>query len=301
MSYAQIDTRAARHLKLARVSADARWLWVQGLCFVQDAKTDGFIPDEAVPALGLPLPAPEFIRELVAGNLWHSVRGGYEIHDYLQWNASAALREQKSQSARTRVARFREREKAARTIDSKVVRQELSAGDFEPPFPIEEPGRPGLAFAPEHPPVRSNGNTLKISSEAPPPNPAMRGHRSALGTPAMDYERLKSRNGYVGVRFNVPMQFHKELVARYGGDEAAAETALAGFYRKLDDGLSADASIPNIYTFINGHFAAFVADRAAPVPATIPGGGRRADDQRAPVDQSMRDQLSQAANKKGTP
>lgn len=291
MSYAQIDTRAARHLKLARVSGDAFRLWVQGLCFVQDQKTDGFIPSDVIPSLGLPLPRPELVNELVTGRLWHNVRGGYEIHDYLQWNASASERAKKSSDSRSRSARYRERLKASQTIDTRAVQRELPPAESGPVFGgdfDDEPAVMGAMTTQPAPP-------LPVRPVAPPPT--MRGHRSALGNPVMEYDRLKTLNGYVGVRFRVPMHFHKELVGRYGGDEAAAEQALAGFYRALDDSLGENDSIPSIYPFINGHFAKFVADRAASVP---PAGGvaRRADDQRAPVDASMREQLSNAANKK---
>ena len=45
-----------------------------------------------------------------------------------------------------------------------------------------------------------------------------------------------------------------------------ARDTLAAWYRGLEDALPEDASVPNIYKFINGHFEVLVAARTAAVP-----------------------------------
>lgn len=284
MSYAQVDTRAARNLKLARVSGDARWVWVQGLCFVQDAKTDGFIPLDAVPALGLPVPHPDWVRELLTVRLWETTRGGYQIHDYLQWNSPASVRDEKREAARLRMERFRKREKAGRTIDAHAENQPLlHAAQEGPPGPEPPPPSDG-ELAPIREALRPNSGT-KPRATAP------------LIVSPREFHKMQQNVGYLGVRFRVPLQFHRELVSRYGGDEGAAERALQAFYEKLDTSVGDHESIPNIYQFINGHFAKLVEGRAASVPAPSKPPAR-ADDQRQSVSGSMRDQLTQAAKDK---
>lgn len=326
MSYANLHTEVARDIALAGVSAEAFRLYIQGFCYAQVSLKDGFIAAPVLPTIGIPTPKLEWVEELVRIGKWEIVPGGWLIHDYLQWNWSAAQRAEKTAFAAQRKAESRARERARKNAGlivqtermparigegSNVARYEPEHRDHEPPFPIEEPGRPattnvtGLEHARTTAPIPQRpspapGNTEKGwpgSPERPLPNPTMRGHRGPLGKPVMDYARLQSKNGFVGKRFLVPIDFHQDLVRRYGGDEAAAADALAGFYKRLDDSLGENDSIPSIYPFINGHFVKFVESRAAAVPAAG-GPARRADDQRAPVDASMREQLSQAANRK---
>lgn len=282
MSYAQVDTTAARSLKLARVSADARWLYIQGLCYVQDHKTDGFVPAEIVPIIGLPVPRQEWVAELVTGRLWHNVRDGYQIHDYLKWNRSAADREQKQADNRRRVERFRERERADRTIEIGPSQRRLA----EPEVP--ESGRLEMPA--------DQGHTIPPPAPVPTPVPVVtRPRPEPLIMSPLAFAALESKHGYVGPRLRIPKQFHQDLIGRYGGDEGEAERVLQAWYRQLETRLGPDEAIPSIYPFINGHFASLVASRAAAVPV-VPV-AKRADDQRQGVTAEFRSQLD-AANQR---
>lgn len=75
---------------------DAAWrMWGCGLIYCQNKLTDGFIPEHAINTFGVRAPnkkkvAAELCSSLVSGKgpLWHKVEGGYQVHDYLDWNPS---------------------------------------------------------------------------------------------------------------------------------------------------------------------------------------------------------------------
>jgi hypothetical protein len=116
VAWARIDDRANGNAKLIALS-DAAWrMWGCGLIFAQANLTDGFIASGAIATFGVKARdrrkvINELCRSLVKGKapLWHRVDGGYQIHDYLQWNESreAILRER--ERAKSRADRFRRR------------------------------------------------------------------------------------------------------------------------------------------------------------------------------------------------
>lgn len=87
-SHARILTSVPRHPKFLRAGSAASWLWLCGVCYCQDALTDGFISKEAVFTLGVSKPLP-LAATLVEVGLWHAREDGWQIHDYLDHNNSA--------------------------------------------------------------------------------------------------------------------------------------------------------------------------------------------------------------------
>lgn len=87
-SHARILTSVPRHPKFLRAGPAASWLWLAGVCYCQDALTDGFISTEAIHALGVPKPLP-LAAVLVRERLWQPDENGWRIHDYLDHNNSA--------------------------------------------------------------------------------------------------------------------------------------------------------------------------------------------------------------------
>lgn len=119
MPWARIDDQANDDDKLNALCSDAFRLWVRGLVYCQKKLTDGFIPDSTIgqlAALAKDRERPRIIAELLAphprlgkGPLWHKVDGGYQMHDYLDWNESRAQVEAARQSSIQRMALFRDR------------------------------------------------------------------------------------------------------------------------------------------------------------------------------------------------
>lgn len=92
MPHVRIETSVPRHPKFLKAGPVACWLWLCGNCYCQDGLTDGFIPREVVPTLGLPVNRTmlrDAIAKLVEVRLWETREGGWQVHDYLEHNRSA--------------------------------------------------------------------------------------------------------------------------------------------------------------------------------------------------------------------
>ena len=252
---------------MARLTAPAYRVWTQGLMHAQEYRTDGFIATEDLEGLGRPVPREDWVAELIVARLWEEVDGGYLIHDYLQWNDPSAKRAEKAAKNREGVALWRARQKALRVAAN-------------PPPSTPEPAPPPRVEPPPN---------LSI-----PPTGSRRGN--GLIQNSFDYERRKAQLGYFGARFQVPKTLHQDLIGRYGGDESVAEAALQAWYQQLEARLGADESIPNIYAFINGHFAKLVESRAAAVPVVKV--AKKADDPRPGITPEWRAQLDAAQARK---
>jgi len=82
---------AAFHPKLMRVGLAGTGLFVKGLSACALYGTDGFIEDAWVQAqVNRPGEDSELPGRLVDAGLWERVDGGYEVHDYLDYNLSQA-------------------------------------------------------------------------------------------------------------------------------------------------------------------------------------------------------------------
>lgn len=89
MAWVKVESSVSRHKKFIDAGPEASWLWVCGLCYAQEGLTDGFIPEQALHYLGVK--RPDRLKDrLVAVRLWDAVPGGWQIHDYLEWNKDAA-------------------------------------------------------------------------------------------------------------------------------------------------------------------------------------------------------------------
>lgn len=107
MAYVRIDNGAMSHPKILGLSDKAFRLWVWGLCYSQMHLTDGYIPlaalpprlKAAVPMLMAPYPI-----------LWEvSERqdGGFQVHDYGDWNDVKAVVVKNRQAAKDRMQKRR--------------------------------------------------------------------------------------------------------------------------------------------------------------------------------------------------
>lgn len=91
MPWANLDDQFPTHPKVIGLTDAAFRLHVAGICYCAKYRTDGRISADVIPML-TPRYKPKALQELTAGDrpLWVPTVGGYEIHDYLQWNRSKA-------------------------------------------------------------------------------------------------------------------------------------------------------------------------------------------------------------------
>lgn len=103
-----LDDNIEDHPKFVSLSTDACWLWVCCIGYCRRQRTDGYIP-EAVARRSCRGKNPnKVIAELTSPPvgapemkpLWEKVLGGYQVHDYLQWNPSKADVEAKLEQKR---------------------------------------------------------------------------------------------------------------------------------------------------------------------------------------------------------
>ena len=117
MAWARLDDRLNdADSKLLAVSDAAHRMYTCGLVYVQKALTDGFIPEHVIETFGVRAKhkraiAEELCTPLVPGkqSLWHKVPGGYQVHDYLDWNDNKETIVEKRQRLASRVSQFRKR------------------------------------------------------------------------------------------------------------------------------------------------------------------------------------------------
>lgn len=119
MAWARLDDQANGNGKLLALSNAAWRLWGCGLIYCQANLTDGFIPDHAIETFGVRFrdrrerrnAVEELQKSLVPGKgpLWHRVDGGFQVHDYLDWNDSREEILKARAQGKARLDRFRNR------------------------------------------------------------------------------------------------------------------------------------------------------------------------------------------------
>lgn len=92
------------HPKALGLTDGAIALWLRALCWCNAQKTDGAIPAAALRVLGTDAGA----AELVASGLWDEADKGWRIHDFGEYQPTAAHRQQVSRAGAARKAMSRE-------------------------------------------------------------------------------------------------------------------------------------------------------------------------------------------------
>ena len=85
----KLDDGFPTHPKILQAGPLGLAIQVRAICYASKNKTDGFLPDAAIGLflLGLDL-AFDWPAHMLERKLWDQVPGGYQIHDYLDWNPS---------------------------------------------------------------------------------------------------------------------------------------------------------------------------------------------------------------------
>mgnify|MGYP000877844067 CR=1 FL=1 len=89
MSWVRLDDTVPHHQKCLKAGASACWLWVCAVAYCQRHLTDGFVPVEAVPFLGVADDPTGLMERLCSVGLMVEAEGGYIVHDYHDHNATA--------------------------------------------------------------------------------------------------------------------------------------------------------------------------------------------------------------------
>ena len=111
MPYLNLDDNFADHPKVDALSDGAFRLHVAGLVYCARHTTDGVIPAHRVARLTRTY-KPQHLTELLRCAMWLKHPEGYEVHDYLDWNKSAAWWDERHAKDAARQAEFRARKAA---------------------------------------------------------------------------------------------------------------------------------------------------------------------------------------------
>lgn len=136
-------------------------LFLLTLSWCADYLTDGFVPEIQVKRLLFVCDDPLAIADrLVAAGLWERADGGYQIHDYLEYNPSAEQVKAERAANAKRQAEWRERKKRSQG-DEMAMRNGVSNDGSnsvtnDSPVPVPEP----VPESPQHqePPTEGGGS-----------------------------------------------------------------------------------------------------------------------------------------------
>jgi hypothetical protein len=106
MAFVKIDENLPHHPKMLHamsVQPHAFGLYVASVCYSNRYRTDGIILTAALPSLLSAIPRPKPVAAaLAAARLWDEIEDAWQIHDYLEHQASS---EQIARRLRTDSAR----------------------------------------------------------------------------------------------------------------------------------------------------------------------------------------------------
>lgn len=141
MPWVRIDDHIDEHPKVAALSDSAFALFVTSLAYCNRNLTDGFVPN----AVGLgklrwcegnTIPP---IRELEASGLWEEANGGWQIHDYEDFQPSREDVLKEREAARERKAKSRKKSQPKSQGDSQEESPNGHGGSSALPVPVPNP------------------------------------------------------------------------------------------------------------------------------------------------------------------
>jgi hypothetical protein len=165
MSWVKIDDGAPDHPKLLAAGAEACWLWVCGLAYCnRQPKRTGLIPEAKVSVLYPVKNAAKLAERLVKVGLWERAEGGgYQIHDYLDFQPTLDLRAARAEAGRAGGRKSGEARRSKNEPNSKQLGSHEPAIDSNPdPVPGPDPGDPPVVPPEPEPVVEAISGTRRI-------------------------------------------------------------------------------------------------------------------------------------------
>lgn len=147
MSWVKLDDQFPYHRKAIAAGLEGRALYVTALCYSAHQLTDGFIPDAVLSVLGALSGVPDVKQtasKLLDVCLWHACDGGYQIHDYHDYNPTKddvmTTREARREAGSIGGARSSEAKRQAKA--KQTPKQNSSEGQprTRTPTPLEPKG-----------------------------------------------------------------------------------------------------------------------------------------------------------------
>jgi hypothetical protein len=141
MTWYKVDDGLPTHRKVLaiprgtrRLQAIGAWTLIGAWCAAE--RTEGRVPAAIVSEFGIPT---KVTADLLSVGLWHKTDGGFEIHDYLDYNPTAEQIEADRVATRERQRRAREKSRVSRV--SNAVTDAVTNASVTPPVTVP-PSRP---------------------------------------------------------------------------------------------------------------------------------------------------------------
>lgn len=204
MPWVGLDDLFMSNPKRLRAGPEATLLFLAALCYSNNQLTDGRIGQEMLPLLGGMAQVRDLdaaVSALVRERLWEEVEGGYQIHDYLEYNLPAEEIRRRRAEKKRRQGEWRERHRNARGRFVEEVRAEtgVSSHHAMETTSIQELGVTGnRPTPPPTPPPLPNPIPMESCDSTPAsddaggavqaPPPTAKGRRARLpDTPAVAF------------------------------------------------------------------------------------------------------------------
>lgn len=146
MPWTRLDDQFIFHEKARLAGKEGRNLQVTALCYCASQLNDGFIREGLLPtifALADCEDGPATVAVLVEVGMWETREGGYQIHDYLDYNPSRekVLAERADNAKRQAEWQAAHRDKAGRynAVSNAVSKQEITSAPSPSPVPVPVP------------------------------------------------------------------------------------------------------------------------------------------------------------------
>src|SRR5260221_521493 len=167
MTWVALDDQFFSHPKTLRAGRDARDVFLVAVGYCGQHLTDGLIPAGALPMIGslaIGGDATECAVKLVAVGLWEETDGGWQVHDYLEYQQSKSQVDHRKEKAAERQTNFRVR----RAISKSPMRNAVSNGVSNALY--NAPVTPPVAGLPSHIHTDTKGKiTSKLDAEGAKP------------------------------------------------------------------------------------------------------------------------------------
>lgn len=150
--WSKFDDQFYLNPKNAKISRDEQDLYIAGIIYCNGQLTDGFIPASVLIMLccwakidfqaNAQANAQALARQLVEHNFWEDAPGGYQVHDFLEWNISReealAMKEARSQAGKLGGKRSAaKREAIAQANASAHAQAKSKQNPTQSPIPIQ--------------------------------------------------------------------------------------------------------------------------------------------------------------------
>jgi len=139
MAWVRIDDSYGRNPKILSAGPLCRDLYILALCWCNNQLSDGYIPSSIICTLSPGLRAAGRVAaRLVELGLWEQVDGGYQVHDYAEYQPTRAqvMAQREAGAARQRRSQLR---RQSHVTDTSVTRQSHvshTVTDSDPSRPV---------------------------------------------------------------------------------------------------------------------------------------------------------------------